>query len=204
MPSRWETNCTQQCSLLPQSHLSFYSKPWISFLSMGIYTLFCKFKEKILANENYEKFLRVKEQRISLKRVIAAWNLCWIPLESTTTEHGRITRNSSCLQVEEARSRKEWFNANDRKMSWGTHSVSCASHPPLHPFGSVFGQEPCWRRGRAWQCPEIMTEPRIPASKIFHPEYIPPFPHSHWKQWGAQTSVAISPPPPRLAERLQV
>ena len=55
---------------------------------MGIYTLFCKFKEKILANENYEKFLRVNEQRISLKRVIAAWNLCWIPLESTTQNMG--------------------------------------------------------------------------------------------------------------------
>lgn len=81
---------------LPNPLYSSTLKPQISFLSMGIHIWFCKFGEKFWANQNPES---LKVHRINLKRVTAAWNLCWSLLESTTIKDGTITKSSSWLEV---------------------------------------------------------------------------------------------------------
>lgn len=63
MPFCWETNCTQEFFSFPNPLCPSILSLGFLFVSMGIYTPFCKFKGKILANENYEDFSESKKTK---------------------------------------------------------------------------------------------------------------------------------------------
>ena len=141
------------------------------------------------------------EKEMATHSSVLAWKILWTEepggLESIGWQ--RVGHNWAYMPAGRSQERRRGTQHKWQGMPWDPHS-GCAS--PL--IQTCLWPGAMLKERQNLTVPEKMAQPRIPASKESHPACIPPFPHFNRKQWGAQTSIAVSPAPTRMAEGLAV